>query len=118
MHAGNGELHLEVADDEAERELGLMNRTKLGRDDGMVFLFPAPSSGGFWMKNTLIPLSIAFISGTRVVAVREMVPCRADPCPSYMPGAEYDSAVEANRNWFPDHDVRVGTTVRFEGLPG
>src|SRR5215207_10152122 len=52
------ELFVEVADDEAERARGLMLRTSLPDDAGMVFLYPEPTEGSFWMKNTLIPLSI------------------------------------------------------------
>ena len=57
---GTTRLTVEAADTDSEREHGLMDRTSLGADDGMVFLFDAASSGSFWMKDTLIPLSIAF----------------------------------------------------------
>lgn len=80
----------------------------------MVFLFPEDDRrGGFWMKNTLIPLSIAFMQRTgsgkyRVVDVLDMQPCRADPCRSYYSGEPYDAAVEADLGWFDRHGIRRG----------
>ena len=75
-------LTVEAADTPAEREHGLMERTSLGADEGMVFLFDGPTDGEFWMKDTLIPLSIAFWDEAgRIVGIRDMDPCTADPCP-------------------------------------
>ena len=75
---GNGKRHLlkvEVADTPERWAQGLMFRERLGEDEGMVFLFPEPTAGGFWMKNTLIPLDMVFISEDwRVVGVIEDVP--------------------------------------------
>jgi hypothetical protein len=61
----------------------------------MLFVFPEPSSGGFWMKNTLVPLRIVFFDrhGKRVRALT-MKPCRRDPCPLYDPGRRYRFALE------------------------
>jgi uncharacterized protein len=88
-------VRLEVAADPAARERGLMGRERLPAGTGMVFLFPADVQGAFWMKDTLVPLSIAFVAADgRVVGVREMVPCRADPCPLYQPAVPYRYAVE------------------------
>jgi uncharacterized membrane protein (UPF0127 family) len=88
-----------VADTEALREQGLMGVTdeNLSGYDGMIFVFQADSSGGFWMKNTLIPLSIAFadVAGA-VVGTADMVPCPAGTkdCPTTKPGSPYRYAVE------------------------
>lgn len=120
VHAGSGTLTVEVAASRSARSLGLMHRTSLPADAGMLFLFPEPRAGGFWMRDTLIPLSIAFVARSdsgdlEVAAVLDMEPCRADPCPSYRPGMTYDLAVEANQGWFARHDVGAGTPVRIEG---
>lgn len=90
-----------VADEPAEQRQGLMGVTDLPRDAGMVFLFPEDRDGGFWMKNTLLPLSIAYFraDGT-VVAVLAMEPCEADPCPSYPPGGHYRHVLEVHQGRF------------------
>jgi uncharacterized protein len=77
-----------------ERTTGLMNRRRAPKD-GMLFVFPADTTGGFWMKNTLVPLRIVFFnaSGKRVRALR-MTPCREDPCRIYDPGRVYRFALE------------------------
>ena len=60
----------------------------------MVF-YPSDVAEAYWMKNTLVPLSIAFVAADgRVVSVAEMTPCKADPCPSYPPAGPYRYAVE------------------------
>jgi uncharacterized membrane protein (UPF0127 family) len=63
--------------------------------DGMLFVFPTASRGGFWMKNTLVPLRIVFFdSRGRAVRALRMTPCRDDPCAIYDPGKEYRFALE------------------------
>ena len=110
----------EVVADGASRQLGLMHRTELADDAGMLFLFPRPDSGGFWMKNTLIPLQIAYMRKTgpgtyEVLALRDMVPCTEDPCMVYDPGVPYDAALEVNEGWFDRHDVVPGSAAVTEG---
>ncbi len=87
-------LRPELALTPAARSLGLMNRKKAPRD-GMLFVFEYPSSGGFWMKNTLVPLTIVFfdVHGKRVARL-SMTPCRDDPCRIYDPGRVYRFALE------------------------
>ena len=88
---------VELAADAPTRQVGLMNRTEMPADAGMLFLFPADSSGGFWMKNTHIPLQIAFLSAEgEIVDILEMVPCEDDPCPIYTPSGAYRYALEVN----------------------
>lgn len=86
-----------------ERAQGLMFVTDLGDVDGMLFVFDRESSGGFWMKDTLIPLDIAFFraDGT-VVDVLSMVPCEEDPCPVYTPVGPYFYALETVPGRFDD----------------
>ena len=81
----------------------------------MAFLFDRPTSSSFWMKDTLIPLSIAFWDRSRrIVAILDMAPCRRSPCPLYSPGTSYIGAVEVNRGFFRQHGVRVGDRVELE----
>jgi uncharacterized membrane protein (UPF0127 family) len=109
--AAGGEVvvPVEVADTPDEREVGLMNRPSLPEDAGMIFLFEDDTSGGFWMKDTLIPLSIAFTdaAGT-IVTILDMEPCEADPCEIYDPGVSYRSALEVNQGAFSRWGVQEG----------
>ena len=113
--AGEVEIAVEVADDDDERQVGLMNRESLPADAGMLFVFEADSSGGFWMKNTLIPLSIAFAdaSGT-ILRILDMEPCEAEPCEIYDPGVYYRSALEVNKGAFDRLGVEEGDRLRLE----
>jgi uncharacterized membrane protein (UPF0127 family) len=100
---------VEIADTPDEREVGLMNRPSLPEDAGMIFLFDDDTSGGFWMKDTLVPLSIAFVDadGT-IVSILDMDPCEADPCEIYDPGVTYRSALEVNQGAFGRWGVQEG----------
>ena len=103
-----------VADSDDERERGLMGRTGLPRDGGMVFQFAEPTDVGFWMKDTHLPLSIAFWDGAgRIIAILDMEPCTNDPCPVYRAGATYETALEMRRGWFDEHGVEIGDRVEL-----
>ncbi len=81
----------------------------------MVFRYPADGAGGFWMKNTLIPLSIAFYDARgRILRILDMEPCRRNPCPLYDPGVAYDGALEVNRGAFRRWGVQTGDVLRLE----
>jgi uncharacterized protein len=117
IETGTGEVEIavEVADDDGERQRGLMNRESLPADAGMIFLFEEDSSGGFWMKNTLIPLSIAFAdAGGTILRILDMEPCEADPCEIYDPGVFYRSALEVNKGAFDRLGVEEGDRLRLE----
>ena len=108
-------LSVLVADTDPERERGLMGVTNLASDQGMAFVFDSPTTAEFWMKNTLIPLSIAFVNqGGRVVATRDMQPCRTDSCPWYSAGQPYAFAVEAHLGYFSGSNVRLGDRAVLE----
>lgn len=107
-------LTVEIAETSQARATGLMGRTELSQIDGMAFLFERPTSGGFWMKNTLIALDIAFWDEQgAIVAVLQMEPCEADPCPTYSPGAEYIGAVEVEKGRLERESISIGNTVRL-----
>lgn len=106
-------LRAYVADDPAEREQGLMHVTELGADEGMVFVYPSPSVRYFWMKDTPLPLSIAFCDAAgKVLTLADMVPLNTALTPS---GGPVVYAVETHKGWFAEHGVQVGDTL--VGLP-
>ncbi|MQB00704.1 MAG: DUF192 domain-containing protein [Actinobacteria bacterium] len=107
-------LDVEIAQTDEQRAFGLMKRERLAEDSGMVFLFFEEHSGGFWMKDTLIPLSIAFfdIDGD-IVRILDMEPCEADPCEIYDPGTGYYGALEVNQGAFDDWGVQEGDHIEI-----
>ena len=107
------ELKVEIVASDAERSRGLMFREKLGRDDGMLFVFPEPAYHSMWMKNTLIPLSVAFVDreGT-ILNILDMEPETLDPHVSAGPSVY---AIETNKGWFARKQVKAGDKVT--GLP-
>lgn len=106
-------VNTEVADSPEERAVGLMNRESLPEDAGMMFLYFEESTSGFWMKDTLIPLSIAFFDrdGT-ILAILDMEPCKTESCKTYDPGVPYWGALEVNQGAFDEWGVEVGDRIR------
>jgi uncharacterized membrane protein (UPF0127 family) len=75
---------IEVAKTSMQRSQGLMFRTNLGIQEGMLFVYPQPGNYRIWMKNTLIPLSVIWLDENQtVIGVKTLAPCDRDPCPSY-----------------------------------
>ena len=107
-------VDVEVAETDEQRQYGLMNRESLPEDQGMIFMFFRDTKGPFWMKDTLIPLSIAFfdING-KIVRILDMEPCEADPCPLYDPGVAYRGALEVNKGAFERWRVEEGDLIRL-----
>ncbi|MGV0652844.1 DUF192 domain-containing protein [Mycolicibacterium thermoresistibile] len=105
--------------DQVSRTRGLMGVTDLPDDAGMLFRFATPRTGGFWMKNTVLPLSIAYAGSDGVISsIVDMQPCRADPCPSYPPDAPYRIALEVNRGQFDVRGVTPGWRIELpDDLP-
>jgi uncharacterized protein len=115
----HGRLQVRIAETEQERQAGLMHVMALAQDDGMAFVFPGPVTETFWMKDTVIPLSVAFVDANdRVVSIADMQPCADDPCPTYAASGPYELAVEANLGWFSDHGVAAGDRARLEPSDG
>ncbi|MBS0325566.1 MAG: DUF192 domain-containing protein [Proteobacteria bacterium] len=106
-------LVTEVAATPSQREIGLMNRFSLQPDHGMLFVFDAAQPLAFWMKNTFIPLSVAFVdAGGRILNVESMAP--QDLATHWSQGpALY--AIEMRQGWFLDHGIGAGD--RVDGLP-
>jgi uncharacterized protein len=107
-------LAVEVADSPAERERGLMGRTSLAPDTGMVFLFDRPTTTAFVMRNTRISLSIAFYDQRgRISQILDMEPCRAEPCRLYLPRTAYVGALEVPQGAFRQFGVREGDRIEL-----
>jgi uncharacterized protein len=107
------EVQVEIADDTAEQRRGLMERTELAENAGMLFVFDREQPLAFWMKDTLIPLSIAYIdSNGRIVDTQNMQPLDETPHPSAEP-AKY--ALEVNQGFFRNHGIEVGNKVSLPG---
>lgn len=104
----------EIADTDPTRERGLMYRTKMGENEGMLFVFNQDENLGFWMKNTLIPLAIGYFdSKMKLIEVHEMVPAAlGDQYPKSYPSskpARY--ALEMNKGWFTRNHIKPGTKL-------
>lgn len=109
-----------LAEDREDRARGLMGVTDLGGLDGMAFRYDEPDRRTFWMKNTLLPLSIAFVGEDgRVVGSADMTPCRADPCPSYGPDESFVIAIEVAQGRLTELGIGPGSVVELVGdCPG
>ncbi len=110
-------LMVEVARTAPTRALGLMHRTRLDERAGMLFLFDQSAPWSFWMKNTLIPLSIAFINeGGEILEIQDMKVApdpEKGPFDFYQPVKPFQSALEVNQGFFEREGIRVGAKVSF-----
>jgi len=104
-------VNVEVALRAAERQRGLMYRSELGENWGMLFVYEREEPLVFWMKNTTIPLSIAFLDRRRVVRdIQDMTPLSEA---QHAASAPVMYALEVNHGWFARHDVTPGTPAAF-----
>ena len=107
---GGVKVVLEVAADDTARARGLMGRKKLEPDRGMIFIYPEDRIMRFWMKNTYIPLSIAFLKEDgMVVNIEKMRPLVEDP--PYISRGLCRYAVEMNQGWFDAHGIHAGDRI-------
>jgi uncharacterized protein len=114
---GGQNIQLEVARTNEEQSMGLMYRTELAKDRGMLFVFNPPRSVKFWMKNTLIPLDMVFVSNGVVKHIGANIPpCQADPCPSYGPEAEMqiDGVIELRSGRAKELKLKIGDRLKVE----
>lgn len=109
LNAGMHLIHAEVAQTPGQRQIGLMNRPSMGVNDGMLFVFEVPGQQCFWMKNTLLPLSIAFLADDgSVVNIEDMKPQSLD---SHCSRKEVRYALEMNQGWFAKRGIKAGTKL-------
>ncbi|MDP2874036.1 MAG: DUF192 domain-containing protein [bacterium] len=111
IRVGDKSLSVEVAETSESRARGLMNRASLPWDEGMLFVFDQEQALAFWMKNTLIPLDIAFADAAGVIfQIAQMEPQTLTPHPSSRL-AKY--ALEVNRGWFAKNGLKAGAKIAF-----
>ena len=113
LKTGIYRIQVELADTPKSREVGLMNRTSMPTNSGMLFVFEQKAGHCFWMNNTKIPLSIAFIADDGKIAnIDEM---QAETTNNHCPTAPVRYALEMNKQWFSERVIVPGTVMT--GLP-
>jgi len=104
-------LSVEIAATTAARECGLSHRNQLAADRGMLFVYPPEQRPGFWMKDTSLPLSLAFINADHtILELHNMVPQSRQIIAS---NENVHYALEVNRGWFEQHNVKLGDKAAF-----
>ena len=113
LYLGAAELTVEIADENRERQAGMMHRTTMPENEGMLFVFSYPNQRGFWMENTTVPLSIAYIDPAgRVIEIHDLHPLNAQPVESRSARVQY--ALEVNQGWFAKNGIKPGTVLATE----
>ena len=113
LKTGIYRIQAEVASTPQARQVGLMNRTSMPTDSGMLFIFEQKATHCFWMSNTKIPLAIAFIADDgKIVNIEEM---QAETLNNHCPKAPVRYALEMNRQWFSQR--AIGPSSLIQGLP-
>jgi hypothetical protein len=110
---GDKEILAEQASTPSQVQTGMMFRTQMGENEGMLFIFAAPMRASFWMRNTLLPLSCAYIdpSGT-ILEIHDMTPLDETPIQASTGQVQY--VLEMKQGWFERNHIGVGTSVRTE----
>jgi uncharacterized membrane protein (UPF0127 family) len=110
-----GKLSIEVADDDSERQKGLMYRESLDYNSGMLFIFPDEKARSFWMRNTLIYLDMIFIdsSGKIVDIIENAEPCKEDPCRTYDSKYPAKYVLETNAGYAKEKNIAIGELISF-----
>jgi uncharacterized membrane protein (UPF0127 family) len=113
LKTGIYRIQAEVASTQQARQVGLMNRTSMPTDSGMLFIFDQKATHCFWMNNTKIPLAIAFLADDgKIVNIEEM---QAETLNNHCPKAPVRYALEMNRQWFSQRAIGPGNVI--QGLP-
>jgi len=109
---GTARIDAWVSDTQASRNQGLMNVQRIGENEGMIFVYDRPGMYRFWMKNTLIPLDLIFVSDNlTVISIQHMRPCVQDLCLLYEPPSEIMYAIEVNDGFTEINNVMVGEQI-------
>ncbi|HEY8900451.1 MAG TPA: DUF192 domain-containing protein [Chthoniobacterales bacterium] len=114
LSIGDRKLATEVADDDTERETGMMFRTEMADGTAMLFVFNVPQRRGFWMKNTIIPLSVAYLNASgMILEIHDLQPKDERAVTSQFDTIAY--AIEVPQGWFSKNGILPGSMVT--GLP-
>ncbi|MGK7931428.1 MAG: DUF192 domain-containing protein [Microcystaceae cyanobacterium] len=117
VQIGTEIIKLEVAATPEQQQQGLMYRTELPKNQGMLFTFSPARVAKFWMKNTLISLDMIFLKDGEVKAVIDNVPpCRRDPCPSYGPSVLVNQVIELQAGQAQILGIEVGDRLEITPL--
>ena len=113
---GAEEMAAELAMNDSTRQAGMMFRTNMAENEGMLFVFPVPHRTAFWMKNTKIPLSAAYINPEGVILeIHALEPENTNSVTAGSDQIQY--VLETPQGWFDRHNVRTGAVVRTEVGP-
>ena len=119
LFLGDQRFTVEVADTPEKQLRGLMFRTSIADDYGMLFPYPDEDIRGFWMKNTLVHLDLIFIDSRRTVVeiIADVPPCRAEPCETYISSLPARYVLEIRGGLAAELGVKVGDRVLFNLQP-
>jgi uncharacterized membrane protein (UPF0127 family) len=111
LFIGRHQIRAELARTVRQIQTGMMFRTSIGEDEGMLFVFARPYRASFWMKNVTVPLSVAYIdSEGRILEIHPLEPGVEEPVEAASDRVQF--VLETARGWFERHEVEVGTVVR------
>ena len=110
---GSEEMEAELALTHDQVQTGMMFRKQMAENEGMLFVFPIPHRASFWMRNTLIPMTCAYLdSAGAILEIRDMKPL--DETPIQAGSDEVQFVLEMPQGWFERNKIAVGTVVRTE----
>jgi len=122
IFSNGSKLYVEIAQTEKEREKGLMHRTQLEKNHGMVFVFPSERILSFWMKNTFIDLDIGYFDSKKILKeihsmkAQKLGPQKQQDLQSYFSSVPCRYAIEVEKDWFKDNGIKVGDSFSAAGL--
>ena len=114
LTVGSVGVEAEIARTEQQMAKGMMFRKEMGENEGMLFVFPFPHRASFYMRNTYVPLSCAYIDSDGIVLeIHDMKPLVEKPITAATDQIQY--VLETPQGWFERHQIAIGTTVQAEG---
>jgi len=110
---GRQEILAEIAAAPRELATGMMHRKEMGENEGMLFILPIPQQASFYMRNTYVPLSVAYIDteGT-ILEIHDLQPLNEEPVPSKSNRIHF--VLETKQGWFDRNQVSIGNVIRTE----
>lgn len=110
---GKHEINAEIAATARELATGMMHRKEMDESEGMLFILPLPQQAAFYMRNTYVPLSVAYIdTDGAILEIHDLHPLNEEPVPSKSNRIQF--VLEVKQGWFDRNDVRIGSVIRTE----